>query len=58
MDKIIGTSLFLESFERDANQVAVKYFPYSTKVKEVIDFDWPTDEEYQRWVAKYLNDDE
>ena len=58
MDKIIGTNSFLESFERDANQVAVKYLPYSTKVKEVIDFDWPSDEEYQRWVAKYLNDDE
>ena len=46
MDKIIGTGSFFESFERDANQVAVKYLPYSTKVKEVIDFDWPIDEEY------------
>ena len=47
MDKIISTSSFLESFEREANWVVVKYKPYSVKVNEVINFDWPTDEEYK-----------
>ena len=47
MEKIISTSSFLESFEREVNQVVVKYKPYSVKVNEVINFDWPTDEEYK-----------
>lgn len=25
---------------------------------EVINFDWPTDEEYQKWVTKYLTKEE
>ena len=58
MDKIIHTSAFLENFEKEGNQVVVKYIPYSTKVNEVFTFDWPSDEEYQRWVNKYLGDDE
>lgn len=58
MDKIINTSMFLESFEREANQVALKFTPYSTKMKEVMDFNWPTDEEYQSWVDKYLTEEE
>ena len=58
MDKIISTSSFLESFEREANQVAINYKPYSVKVNEVINFDWPTDEEYQKWVNVYLTEEE
>jgi hypothetical protein len=57
MDKIIHTSAFLEKFE-EGNKVAVRYMPYSTKFNEVFTFGWPLDEEYQRWVNRYLDDDE
>ena len=46
IEKIISTRSFLESFEREVNQVVVKYKSYSVKVNEVINFDWPTVEEY------------
>lgn len=36
MDKIIATGIFFETFEREANQVVVKYIPYRAKADEVI----------------------
>lgn len=38
IDKIVSTSTFLEAFERDANQIVVKYTPYKNKVEEVVKY--------------------
>lgn len=57
MEKIIPTRSFFESFEREANQVAVKYTPYRAKVDEVMSYKWPSNEEYTGWSRMYLNDE-
>lgn len=57
MDKIICTGTFFESFEREANQVVVKYAPYRVKADEVMSFRWPFDEEYNEWIKMYLNEE-
>lgn len=57
MDKIISTRSFFEIFEREANQVVVKYIPYRDKADEVMSFDWLSDEEYIAWSSMYLNDE-
>lgn len=57
MDKIISTGSFFESFEREANQVAVKYTLYRDKVDEFMSYEWSSDEEYNGWSRMYLNDE-
>lgn len=57
MDKIISTGLFFETFEREANQVAVKYISYREKGDEVMSFNWPPNEDYSAWSSMYLNDE-
>lgn len=56
MDKIICTRTFFESFEREANEVTVRYTPYRAKADEVMSFKWPSDEEYVEWSNTYLKD--
>lgn len=57
MDKIISTRSFFETFEREANQVAVKYIPFRAKDDDVMNFNWPSDEDYSAWSIMYLNDE-
>lgn len=57
MHKIIATWLFFETFEREANQVAVKYIPYRAKLDEVRNLNWPSNDDYNTWSDMYLNDE-
>lgn len=57
MDKIIFTRTFFESFEREANQEAVKYTPYREKVDEVMSFKWSLDSRNMLNGVIYLKDE-
>lgn len=57
MDNIINTGTFFDTFEREVNQVAIKYTPYRMKTDKVMNFEWPSEEEYNNCVKMYLNEE-
>lgn len=54
MDMLVHVETILLEFNKEANKIVSKYAPYKQRANEVMNFDWPTEDEFLAWKGRYL----
>jgi hypothetical protein len=55
IEKLAHTGIFGEYFDKEENQIVVKYTPFRAGADKFDLFDWPNEEEYAKWKTIYVD---
>lgn len=56
LEKLSFIIKFLEDFDKESNSVMEKYSPYRKKMDEIINFNWPSNVEYEQWKRIFIDE--
>lgn len=58
LNRLVNSDIFYDDFIKEVNQATIKYTPYRNKANQIAEHKWPSDEEFQDWIKRYMLDEE
>jgi hypothetical protein len=58
LNRLVNCDIFYDDFIKEVNQATIKYTPYRNKANQIAEHKWPSDEEFDDWIKRYMPDEE